>query len=74
MLYRCATTVATVIEQVAIRTCAQLHDDDFSPPFLLLLDGQQLDDVLVLHLLEDLELAHLKNKGSAGIRTVDLES
>ena len=40
-------------------TRAEFHDDDFAAALLLLLDGEQLDDVLVLDLLQHLELAHL---------------
>ena len=42
-----------------IITCAEFHDDDLAAALLLLLDGEQLDDVLVLDLLQHLELPHL---------------
>lgn len=38
---------------------AELHDDDLAAALLLLLDGEQLDDVLVLDLPQHLELPHL---------------
>jgi hypothetical protein len=52
--------VLRVIEDVEERPAgAELHDDDLAAPVDLLLDRQKLDDVLVLDLLEDLELADL---------------
>ena len=40
-------------------TCAELHNDDPALAILLLLNGQQLDNVFVLHLLEHLKFSHL---------------
>jgi len=47
-----AKIVLRVVEQVEEgSTSAELHDDDLAAALLLLLDGQQLDNVLVLYLL-----------------------
>ena len=55
-----AKVVLGIIQEVKEgATGAELHDDDLASPFLLLLNSQQFDNVLVFDFLQDFKLSHL---------------
>ena len=45
--------------QYKFLTCAEFHDNDLSPAFLLFFDGQKLDNIFVFDFLQHLEFSHL---------------